>query len=300
MGRFSRRRPAPRPAGGVTTIVDMPLNSIPPTTSVDALHQKLAAADGECFVDVGFWGGVVAGNADHLVPMDEAGVLGFKGFLVTSGVDEFPAVSVDEMEAAMSVLVEAGDCCSSCTPKTRRSSTGRRIRTVRRTPTSSRRGRARPRAPRSPRSSSEPPSRACAHTSCISAGRRRPRHASPARNATRVRLTVETCPHYLTHSPRMSRREHRPSSAARRFGRRKPRSAVGRGLADGVHQPDRLRPLARTPAHEVPGRRQLRGGVGRHRLGAARTAARVDRGARARHRARQGRRVDVAGAVASA
>ncbi len=96
-------------AGGVTTIVDMPLNSIPPTTTVDALAVKRAAAEGEVFVDVGFWGGVVPGNAAHLVPLVEAGVFGFKCFLVHSGVDEFPAVSVDEMESAMSVLAEAGD-----------------------------------------------------------------------------------------------------------------------------------------------------------------------------------------------
>ena len=96
-------------AGGVTTIVDMPLNSIPPTTTVDALAVKRAAAEGEVFVDVGFWGGVVPGNAAHLVPLVEAGVFGFKCFLVHSGVDEFPAVSVDEMEDAMSVLAEAGD-----------------------------------------------------------------------------------------------------------------------------------------------------------------------------------------------
>ena len=96
-------------AGGVTTIVDMPLNSIPPTTTVDALAVKRAAAEGAVFVDVGFWGGVVPGNAAHLVPLVEAGVFGFKCFLVHSGVDEFPAVSVDQMEAAMSVLAEAGD-----------------------------------------------------------------------------------------------------------------------------------------------------------------------------------------------
>ncbi|MCD2442916.1 allantoinase AllB [Agromyces sp. SYSU K20354] len=96
-------------AGGVTTIVDMPLNSIPPTTTVDALAIKRAAAEGEVFVDVGFWGGVVPGNDGHLVPLVEAGVFGFKCFLVHSGVDEFPPVTVDELEAAMRVLVEADD-----------------------------------------------------------------------------------------------------------------------------------------------------------------------------------------------
>ncbi|WP_432988227.1 allantoinase AllB [Dactylosporangium sp. CA-233914] len=77
-------------AGGVTSIVDMPLNSLPPTTSVAALREKQAAAAGQCFVDVGFWGGAVPGNAADLRPLHEAGVFGFKSFLADSGVPEFP------------------------------------------------------------------------------------------------------------------------------------------------------------------------------------------------------------------
>ncbi|KQM82717.1 allantoinase AllB [Agromyces sp. Leaf222] len=95
-------------AGGVTTIVDMPLNSIPPTTDVAALQVKRAAAEGQVFVDVGFWGGVVPGNSADLEPLVAEGVFGFKCFLVSSGVDEFPPVTADEMEAAMAVL-EASD-----------------------------------------------------------------------------------------------------------------------------------------------------------------------------------------------
>jgi allantoinase len=76
-------------AGGVTSIVDMPLNSLPPTTSVAALAEKRAAALGQCFVDVGFWGGAVPGNAADLRPLHDAGVFGFKSFLVDSGVPEF-------------------------------------------------------------------------------------------------------------------------------------------------------------------------------------------------------------------
>ncbi|MGW9632265.1 allantoinase AllB [Agromyces sp. NPDC055520] len=91
-------------AGGVTTIVDMPLNSIPPTTSADALEVKRRAAAGQVFVDVGFWGGVVPGNLAELAPLDSAGVFGFKCFLLDSGVDEFSAVTADEMEAAMAEL----------------------------------------------------------------------------------------------------------------------------------------------------------------------------------------------------
>ena len=80
-------------AGGVTTIVDMPLNSIPATTTVAALHAKREAARAQCHVDVGFWGGVVPGNAGELEALIDAGVRGFKCFLVPSGVDEFPAVT---------------------------------------------------------------------------------------------------------------------------------------------------------------------------------------------------------------
>ena len=80
-------------AGGVTTLVDMPLNSIPATTTRRRrCSAKRAAARAQCHVDVGFWGGVVPGNAGELEALVDAGVRGFKCFLVPSGVDEFPAV----------------------------------------------------------------------------------------------------------------------------------------------------------------------------------------------------------------
>jgi allantoinase len=88
-------------AGGVTTIVDMPLNSIPPTVDPDALAVKRETADGRCFVDVGFWGGAVPGSLPSLRPLHEAGVLGFKCFLLHSGVDEFPPLDDRELEAVM-------------------------------------------------------------------------------------------------------------------------------------------------------------------------------------------------------
>jgi allantoinase len=95
-------------AGGVTTIVDMPLNSLPPTTSVASLQAKRAAAAGKCHVDVAFWGGIVPGNLAELAGLDGAGVAGFKAFLVDSGVPEFPAVEVGELEAAMGALASLG------------------------------------------------------------------------------------------------------------------------------------------------------------------------------------------------
>ena len=88
-------------AGGVTTIVDMPLNSIPPTTSVAALEQKRAAADGKVHVDVGFWGGAVPQSLGILPDLHEAGVFGFKAFLCPSGVDEFPMLDLGQLRAAM-------------------------------------------------------------------------------------------------------------------------------------------------------------------------------------------------------
>jgi len=91
-------------AGGVTTLVDMPLNSIPATTTVKALEEKRAAARGKCCVDVGFWGGVVPGNDGDLDALVDAGVRGFKCFLVPSGVDEFPSVDERDLRRAMPIL----------------------------------------------------------------------------------------------------------------------------------------------------------------------------------------------------
>lgn len=72
--------------GGVTTVVDMPLNAIPPTTTVAAFQEKLRAAEGKCWVDVGFYGGVIPGNTHELKPLVKHGVRGFKAFLIDSGV----------------------------------------------------------------------------------------------------------------------------------------------------------------------------------------------------------------------
>jgi allantoinase len=95
-------------AGGVTTLVDMPLNSIPVTTTRAGLAAKLAAATGKCFVDVGFWGGVVPGNAGDLADLASGGVLGCKAFLVHSGIDEFPNSTERDLLLAMPVLRDRG------------------------------------------------------------------------------------------------------------------------------------------------------------------------------------------------
>jgi allantoinase len=93
-------------AGGITTIIDMPLNSIPPTTDVAALEAKRAAAAGQCYVDVGFWGGAVPANGADRPALRDAGVFGFKCFMVDSGVPEFPLLDDGDLAAAMRQIAE--------------------------------------------------------------------------------------------------------------------------------------------------------------------------------------------------
>lgn len=95
-------------AGGVTTIVDMPLNSIPATTTPGAFDAKLKAATGKLHVDTAFWGGVVPGNTSELAKLWDAGVVGFKCFLIHSGVDEFPNVTEKDLREAMPELARLG------------------------------------------------------------------------------------------------------------------------------------------------------------------------------------------------
>jgi allantoinase len=95
-------------AGGVTSLVDMPLNCIPVTTTASALETKLAACRDKCYVDVGFWGGVIPGNAPDLPALAQAGVLGCKAFMVHSGIDEFPNATRDDLRVAMPVLRASG------------------------------------------------------------------------------------------------------------------------------------------------------------------------------------------------
>jgi allantoinase len=95
-------------AGGVTTIVDMPLNSIPPTTTPEALHVKREVAEGQVAVDVAFWGGAVPGNLRELRPLHEAGVVGFKCFLLDSGVPEFPPLDDAGLREALAEIAGLG------------------------------------------------------------------------------------------------------------------------------------------------------------------------------------------------
>jgi allantoinase len=219
-------------AGGVTTIVDMPLNSIPPTTSVQALEVKRAAAAGDVFVDVGFWGGVIPGNLEDLKPLVAEGVFGFKCFLVNSGVDEFPPVTADEMESAMAVIaasdsliiVHAEDSALiDAAPHPHSRSYGDFLA-------------SRPRAAedaaiadvieRARRTG------AAAHILHLSAADALERIADAKRDG--VDVTVETCPHYLT----LTAEEVLPGSTAFKccppIREAANREALWRGLEEGV------------------------------------------------------------------
>jgi allantoinase len=181
-------------AGGVTTIIDMPLNSIPPTCDVTALEVKRKSAEGRCQVDVGFWGGAIPGNAAELRRLHEAGSFGFKCFLLPSGVDEFPPLDEAGLELAMReiaafgglLIVHAEDAREIGEPP----------------PGPGYAGFSRSRPPAAERRAIEMLLETAARTGArvhvlhlSSAG------ALPAIGAARargVRVSVETCPHYLS------------------------------------------------------------------------------------------------------
>ncbi|MEU7060932.1 allantoinase AllB [Streptomyces sp. NPDC046197] len=95
-------------AGGITTLIDMPLNSLPPTTTVDHLRTKREVARDKAHVDVGFWGGALPGNVKDLRPLHDAGVFGFKAFLSPSGVDEFPHLTQDQLAQSLTEIAGFG------------------------------------------------------------------------------------------------------------------------------------------------------------------------------------------------
>ncbi|MFD3870166.1 allantoinase AllB [Streptomyces sp. NPDC058623] len=95
-------------AGGITTILDMPLNSLPPTTTVDHLRVKQEVARTKAHVDIGFWGGALPDNVKDLRPLHDAGVYGFKCFLSPSGVDEFPQLDQEQLAASLAEITGFG------------------------------------------------------------------------------------------------------------------------------------------------------------------------------------------------
>lgn len=185
-------------AGGVTTILDMPLNSLPPTVDVDALETKRAVAAPKAFVDVGFWGGAIPGNTGELRPLHEARVFGFKCFLEDSGVDEFPPLTPVEMETDLAeiagfdglLIVHAEDHAVMAEAPT---ASGRRFADF----LASR-----------PREAENVAIGRVIDAARATGGRAHILHLSSAdalpqiaeAKAEGVRLTVETCPHYLVFS----------------------------------------------------------------------------------------------------
>ncbi|GAB3126740.1 allantoinase AllB [Tsukamurella serpentis] len=183
-------------AGGVTTLVDMPLNSIPPTVDREALRVKREAAGPKAYIDIGFWGGAVPGNKDQLRGLHDDGVFGFKCFLLHSGVDEFPALSVDEMQEDMAelatfdslMIVHAEDACSiDHAPEPTGAAYAGFLA-------------SRPRGAEN-KAIADVIERARwtgarAHVLHLSSSDALPMIASARRDG--VKLTVETCPHYLT------------------------------------------------------------------------------------------------------
>jgi len=95
-------------AGGITSLVDMPLNASPVTTTVTAFDKKIKATEGKLHTNCGFWGGVIPGNEKDIEPLIEKGVLGFKAFLTHSGIDEFPNVTEEDLRKVMPIIAKHG------------------------------------------------------------------------------------------------------------------------------------------------------------------------------------------------
>src|SRR4030095_7662572 len=93
-------------AGGVTTLVDMPLNSSPVTTTVKAFEEKISSSKNQVHANCGFWGGIIPENENEIDGLVEKGVLGFKAFLVHSGIDEFPNVTEKDLRKAMPIIAK--------------------------------------------------------------------------------------------------------------------------------------------------------------------------------------------------
>ena len=262
-------------AGGVTTIIDMPLNSIPPTCTVEALEVKQKAARGKCHVDVGFWGGAIPGNLGDLRGLHDAGVFGFKCFMTHSGVEEFPPLSAEQLEEYLGVLASYGATMIVHAED---------ATAIERAPAPTAGAYADFLASR-PRGAENV---AIAHL--IEAARHTGAsvhllHLSSSdavpmlRTARRegIRMTVETCPHYLVFRRRPSPTERPSSSAARRSARRTTARSCGTHWAAATSTASS--PTTRRARPTSSGSTSASSGcLGRDLLAAARAAGGVDRG----------------------
>ncbi len=281
-------------AGGVTTILDMPLNSIPPTTTVDGLEVKRKAAQDSAHVDVGFWGGAIPGNIDDLRGLHDAGVFGFKCFMTDSGVEEFPPLSADQLEEYLGVLASYG---------AKMIVHAEDSTAIERAPAPHGRHYSDFLASR-PRGSENV---AIAHL--IEAARHTGAsvhllHLSSSdavpmlRTARRegIRMTVETCPHYLVFEAEAiadGATQFKCCPPIREIGNRE---ELWARAGPRRHRLRRVRPLAVHRRAQAARRGRVRRGVGRHLVAADRAARRVDRGPAARPHARRRGPVDVAAA----
>ncbi len=216
-------------AGGVTTIVDMPLNSLPPTIDVAALEVKRAAAAGQVHVDVGFWGGAVPSSLGSLAALHDEGVLGFKCFLVDSGVPEFPPLSWTQLDRALAetaalgalMVVHAEDpevltAAPACAGAAYDAFVASRPDTAEEAAVSGLLLHARQRDAR-------------VHVLHLSSAAAAARIAR-AKQAG-IRVPAETCPHYLTHDGGDGRTDHNCCPPVRVGA---DREALWRALADGT------------------------------------------------------------------
>jgi allantoinase len=214
-------------AGGVTTLIDMPLNAIPPTVDLPSLRLKRAAAAGQCYVDVGFWGGAVPGNVGDLPGLHAAGVFGFKAFLIDSGVPEFPPLSTPELTEALAAvdalfIVHAEDAAL--------------IAPIERAGSFAEFAASRPAASEASAIATviEAARRTGArvHILHLAAGDALPLIAAAQRDG--VRITAETCPHYLTLDVTRIPDTATEYKCCPPIRDRSHQDALWQGLADGV------------------------------------------------------------------
>ena len=274
-------------AGGVTTIVDMPLNSIPPTCDVAALELKRRRALGRCAVDVGFWGGAIPGNVADLRPLHEAGVFGFKCFLLPSGVDEFPPLDAAGLRAAMREIASFDGLLVAHAEDEASIGEAPHDRAYR--------SFLRSRPPEAERRAIATLLDAAEETGCrvhvvhlsSAAGAADARRGARGRRGRHRRdLPALSDVRGRADPGRRDRVQVLPADP----GRGEPRAALA-GLAQRADRLRRLRPLAVHPRAQAAAGRGLRRGVGRHRLAAARPAGGLDGGPRAGDRAGHRRRL---------
>ncbi|HEV8424477.1 MAG TPA: allantoinase AllB [Actinomycetes bacterium] len=219
-------------AGGITTILDMPLNSIPPTVDLAALEVKRKAAAGQVHIDVGFWGGAIPGNLGELRGLHDAGVFGFKCFLLHSGVDEFPHLGAAELDRYLQVLstfpalllVHAEDSAS---VERAPSAHGERYADFLRSRPRGAENLAIAQVIESARWTG-----ARAHVLHLSSSDALPMLRSARRDG--VAVSVETCPHYLTFDAETIRDGATEFKCCPPIREADNREQLWRGLADGV------------------------------------------------------------------